>query len=865
MEEKLINKFHAILDFYYEQNPDTLMPLLLLVLARKEKLFIDSENKIKGTLFYSLSPLKLEKYEWIKNNRDFKNRIKKAIENNVESLSVVAQIPDSLKGIYDIFYKYDNFTVVREYHHRIGRLVNHSRNKEENHFLRIFSAFCLAEALLEIPQAYLDDQFLFIADQILFKSGLQPQRPRLQVAEILDALLNYRHDGIVYNPFAGCAIAAAALKAGDYLYADGDQNDKIFAAGRLINYGMGGSNIHFEKRNSEEWLPLKDIKYVLCTYRGYVEGKAAFDFCLSKCFDTISSDGRFAGIIAPKDIFEKQSPEFKEMLKRDWLDTIVLLPFGEVAVLANAKKERQYKGKVRFFNLNHPFTKNLPISSVLLGNHYVESFSIKDLRKKDFLKDHIIPEIDVREGFKIVKLGELVEKIKRYTYSLENICDFNKVMVYIDHNKPYNEYARPWMNGLNKKKIHYLLTPASRLDSDSLIVNDKGALEPRLFDAEKGRAFFQNGYAFRIKDSENLDVKWLIRELNKPYVERQLHPYGFDRLIPQTYSEDQVLNLKLYKEEEIESQDSKDDDKLPENFILEGNDIEYTIQRFLGNGFFGYAYVAESHNLFTGEVKKVVLKEFFPHRYLKRKGDKVMVKDNDYSNEVEEFRQNFFEEAHLMKKLGSIEKSFIVPALETFHSDDTDTDYYVMPFYKNGSLEDLQESGYTFTEEMVTKHILEPLCRALHVSHCERVLHLDIKPENILVDDNGDAMLIDFGVARQYDSEGALINFDGVKSTSPFAAPELKHGNMVKFGRQPDIFGLASSIFHLMAFPDFPKPIYEYSSYEEDMCNKLRNVKCTPDFINALLSGLYATPSKRPKDSIEFLRLFPGYKDFKLR
>ena len=864
MEEKLINKFYATLDFYYQQNPDTLMPLLLLVLAKKQKLFIDTNAKIKGTVFYSLSPAGLVNYEWVKQNKEFKARIKKAVEDNVKTLSVVGQIPDTLKDIYDIFYNYDNVTIVREYHHRIGRLVNHSSNKEENQYLRNFSALCLAESFLDIPASYFDEKFLFIANEILVKSGLQPERPRIKVAETLDTLLDYKYDGIVYNPFAGCAIAAAALKAGNDLYADCDRNDKIFAAARLINYGMGGSNQNFVQRNSEKWLPIKEIKYVLSTYRGYVGGKSAFDFCLSKCFYSLSPDGKFAGIVAPKDIFEKQSTEFKELLKKDWLDTIVLLPFGEVAVLVNSNKEQQFKKKVRFFNFNHPFIKNLPISSVLRDNNYAEWFSIKDIGKKDFLKNHIIPEFGIRKGYRIVRFGDLVEKIKPYTYSLDNISETKKVMVYIDHDKPYNEYARPWMNGLYKKPVDYLFTPAYKLDSDSVIVNDKGMLEPRLFNAALGNAFFQNGYAFRIKDSENLDIKWLIQELNKPYVERQLHPYGYDKLILPTYSEDQVLNLKLYKAEEIEFQDAKDDDKLPENFILEGNNIEYTIQRFLGHGSFGYAYVAESHNLYTGEVKKVVLKEFYPYRYMDRKGAKAIVSDDDNGMVVEEFRQNFFEEAQLMKKMGSIEKSFIVPASEPFYSDDTDTDYYEMPFYKNGSLKDLQENGYTFTEEMVLKHILEPLCRALHVSHNERVLHLDIKPENILVDDNGDAMLIDFGVARQYDSEGDLINLEGVKSTSQFAAPELKHGNMVKFGRQPDIFGLASSIFYLLTNKCNPKPIYEFSNDWKNMSAILHDNNCSDEFAEALLSGLHVSASLRPQDSIQYLKLFPGYQDFKL-
>ena len=98
----------------------------------------------------------------------------------------------------------------------------------------------------------------------------------------------------------------------------------------------------------------KKADYVMSTFLGYPGGKSAFDICLSHCLEDFSGAGKFAGIAAPRDIFEKRSEEMKEALSRDWVDTIVLLPFGEVAVLVDAAKPAEKKDKIRFFNLTHP-------------------------------------------------------------------------------------------------------------------------------------------------------------------------------------------------------------------------------------------------------------------------------------------------------------------------------------------------------------------------------------------------------------------------------------------------------------------------------------------------------------------------------
>ena len=862
---------------YYQYNPDTLMPLLMLALATQGKLSLGTGSDC-GTTFASIDIDEVSAYEWVKLNPALKKRLKEAKSEGASAISVVGDIPAELADIYETFHHYDTVTVVQEYHHRKGILVQHSSNSASEKAQRQYATILFAEELLCAPQEWLQDCFLSIANDLLVHSGIQPGRPRIRVAQALCILLDYDGEGVVYNPFAGCAIAAAMVGAGENLVADGDKNDKLLAAARLLCYGTGQRSFDIAQRDSLEWIQGRKADYVMSTFLGYPGGKSAFDICLSHCLEDFSSSGKFAGIAAPRDIFENRSDEMKEALNRDWVDTIVLLPFGEVAVLIDAAKPAVMKNKVRFFNLTHPMLSRRPLGVVLEDDDFAEILKLSDVKKKGYLKSLVTPEIEVQDGCEIISLGDIYEKMPRQTWSFAKVPEDEQVLATIDRTQKYDEWERAWMQGIEKESIVSLFSPAYKLDQDCLIVNSKGNIEPRLFDSDLGYAFFQDGFAFKRKDFfAQLDFDWLIHELNKPYVERQLHPYGFDEMLPESFTEDQILSLKLNRpiqededldmdfdfDEESDELDP-DSDKLPFGKVLNGEKTRYTIHRFLGHGFFGYTYSASACNLSTGEEKEVVLKEFFPWRYYHREGIKAVLNVPDDVVFAEENSNKFIEEAKIMHKLGMTPDSHIVPAFEYFHSEDTDTYYYVMPFYNDGSLLDLQNSGFTFSEDMLIQHVVIPMCKALHIAHRNKVLHLDIKPENILVDEQGDAVLIDFGVAKQYDNGDMIINPEGLKSTSMFAAPELKaDAGMTHFGPQPDIFGLAASLYYLATQKEEPHPIMDFADQDEDIRLNLEEDNFSGQFINAIVAGLSFLA--RPRSAQEFLNLFPGCEDIKLK
>jgi len=862
------------IDDYYQYNPDTLMPLLMLALAAQGRLSVENDDK-KGTVFASINIDEVWEYDWVKLNPALKKRFKETKAEGGESICVVGDVPVELKDIYETFHQYDTVTVVQEYHHRKGILVHHSSNSASEKAQRQYATLLFAEELIAAPREWLQNKFIQLANTLLVQSGIQPQRPRIRVAQALCTLLDYDGVGIVYNPFAGCAIAGAMIGAGKNLYADGDTNDKLLAAAKLLCYGTGQQGCNIEKRDSLKWIKGVKPDYILSTFLGYPGGKSAFEICLGHCLEDFKESGKFAGIASPKDIFENQSTEMKEALDRDWVDTIALLPFGEVAVLVDAAKPYNRRKQVRFFNLTHPMLSRRPIGLVLGDDDYAEILKVSDVKKKGYLKSLVIPEIDQQDGCEIITLGDIYEKMPRQTWSLNRVPEDDRVLAKIDRNRPYNEWERAWMQGIEKEPILSLFAPAYKLDQDCLIVNSKGDLEPRLFDADEGNAFFQDGFAFRKKFFfEDVDYGWLVHELCKPYVERQLHPYGVDDMVPEYITEDQMLSVKLnrplleepeFGEEDNDEQEDTDNDKLPFGRELIGEKMKYTIHRFLGHGCFGYTYSASAHNMVTGEEKEVVLKEFYPLGRYHREGIKAVLNDPDDALFAEENSNKFIEEAKIMNRLGLTPDSHIVPAYEYFHSEETDTYYYVMPFYNDGSLEDLQYSGFTFTEDMLIKHVVVPMCKALNIAHKNKVLHLDIKPENILVDEQGDAVLIDFGVAKQYDDDNNIISREGLTASSKFSAPELKTwGGMVHFGEQPDIFGLAATLYYLATDSEDPHPIMDLSEQDQDIRETLDNYHFTKQFADAIVAGLQFSASSRPKNAQAFVKLFPGCEDIKL-
>ena len=126
--------------------------------------------------------------------------------------------------------------------------------------------------------------------------------------------------------------------------------------------------------------------------------------------------------------------------------------------------------------------------------------------------------------------------------------------------------------------------------------------------------------------------------------------------------------------------------------------------------------------------------------------------------------------------------------------------YYVMPYIRGGSLRDLLTKRQRLPLEE-TVELLRGLAAALRHAHENRVVHCDIKPENILIDD-GHAYVADFGIARAVHAEVRAWKrrgeIDSSAGTPAYVSPEQASGEP-KLDARADVYSLGCVVYEMLS------------------------------------------------------------------
>ena len=103
---------------------------------------------------------------------------------------------------------------------------------------------------------------------------------------------------------------------------------------------------------------------------------------------------------------------------------------------------------------------------------------------------------------------------------------------------------------------------------------------------------------------------------------------------------------------------------------------------------------------------------------------------------------------------------------------DDDYIYLAMPYYRKGSVKGLITGRHMTVREVVA--IACQVLSGLHNIHSKRLIHFDVKPDNILLSDRGEALLADFGLAKQTNYSGIAAQDRLYVKTTP---PEATRGD----------------------------------------------------------------------------------------
>ena len=265
----------------------------------------------------------------------------------------------------------------------------------------------------------------------------------------------------------------------------------------------------------------------------------------------------------------------------------------------------------------------------------------------------------------------------------------------------------------------------------------------------------------------------------------------------------------------------------------------YRIVQKIGAGGFGIVYRAVSP---TGQ--EVALKEYLPAALATRAHGEapVLVEKSKRSLYRIGFR-SFLDEG---RALAQIVHPNVVSVLNFFQENDTV--YLVMDYLQGSSLQQFIVTSASLNHvkvfrESTIRSLFDEVLRGLRVVHQHQMLHLDIKPGNILVTDDDRAVLIDFGAARDVLRTGG--KFLQPMFTPGFSAPEMyKRGKPV--GPWTDIYAIGACIFSCMRGcppPDASKS--DCRATLEVLVSELRG-KYSSSLIELVLACMQADPQSRP-------------------
>ena len=264
-----------------------------------------------------------------------------------------------------------------------------------------------------------------------------------------------------------------------------------------------------------------------------------------------------------------------------------------------------------------------------------------------------------------------------------------------------------------------------------------------------------------------------------------------------------------------------------------GKDLgRYHILEQLGEGGMAVVYKAYDTRLETDVAVKVIRTENLPQ------------------SGVQRALKRFEREA---KALAKLTHPNIVPIID--YGEYQGSPYLVMKYLPGGTLKQLLKGQPILWQEAA--HLLIPVARALDYAHRQGMIHRDVKPANILITDDGEPMLTDFGIAKIIDEETTqeLTGTNATVGTPEYMAPEQVVSKTVD--QRVDIYGLGIVFYEMVTGrkpfqADTPMAVL-FKQASEPLPRPSQFVPGLPEAVErVLIKALAKNPEDRYQSMAEF-------------
>ncbi len=200
-----------------------------------------------------------------------------------------------------------------------------------------------------------------------------------------------------------------------------------------------------------------------------------------------------------------------------------------------------------------------------------------------------------------------------------------------------------------------------------------------------------------------------------------------------------------------------------------------------------------------------------------------------------------------------------IPKLYDWNIDGTTT-FAAIQYFPAGSLADAWPFLGRLTSEQ-TWRLLSDLMQALGAAHRASVLHLDVKPSNVLLDGNGGYVLTDFGVSHSSRMSRGLLHQGQLSiglGTHGYRAPEQATAKVQSFDLRTDLWGVGATAWALFTGIDLNRRHDVLRTLEQGNTYGLKSLSdvaldCPPPLEEIVMGMLCIDPSKRPGGTGEVL------------